>query len=59
MANSKSAFSRFFSAFFGLPMRGSEEGRHTGERKIPVGWVLLGLVAFSAAAWYVIFKVIL
>ena len=58
MANSKSAFSRFFSAFFGLPMRGAEEERRAGERKIPMGWVLLGLIAFSAIAWYVIFKVI-
>ena len=58
MANSKSSLGRFFSAFFGFPTRSPGE-RSAGEGRIPFGWVLLGLVAFSAAAWYVIFKVIL
>ena len=58
MANSKSSISRFFSAFFGFPARSPDE-QSASEGRIPFGWVLLGLVAFSAAAWYVIFKVIL
>lgn len=59
MANSKLSFGRMVSAFFRLPDRGSHVEARAERQKIPFGWVLIGLVAFSAVAWYIIFKVIL